>query len=349
MVEIDSLAQVAGLFRMYRDTLFPPSSALYTAIAAGLADDEATIQRLQPVIGQRILGIALLAAVHDLILEGIEHPLADYYLSRTPTPKPPDDAVYDHFLDFFDRHYDAIIWRIQHRLVQTNEIRRAANLMPAFAMIAERTQQPLAMIEIGPSAGLLMLWDHLRYDYGGDGVVGPHDAPLTLHCESRGGAVPLPTTWPTVKARMGIDLNPLDTRTPADARWLQALIWPEQAERRARLQAALALLEAHPPHMVQGDVVDELPSALDAMPDDATLVVYHSYAMVQLPPTVRESVYDHMRAMATQREVYHVALEIYRGNETPQLWLHHYHAGAETSTQLANCEPHGAWIKWLVL
>lgn len=344
-MELETVEQIAAFFADYVHKVFLPSSPLYAAIAAGIARDADVVRQLEAVVQVRVLPVAVMAATHDLILEGVDHPLADYFQTRTATPKPPADA-YPVWRDFFDRHHDAIVWRVGHRLVQTNEIRRCVGLMPAFGQIAARTGQPLAMIEVGPSAGLMMLWDRLRYDYAGT-VAGPDDAPLTIQTEVRGKLPPLPATWPVVKARVGLDLNPLDARNLSDARWLQALIWPEQAERRARLQAAIGLLQHYPPHLIQGDVVDTLPQVIEMMPDDAALVVYHSYALVQLPAAVRESVYDHMRRAAHDRDVYQVALEWYNKQERPQLWLHHYSRDAQSSTQLAICEQHGGWVEWV--
>ncbi len=37
----------------------------------------------------------------------------------------------------------------------------------------------------------------------------------------------------------GIDLNPLNLNDEGDVAWLDALIWPEHADRRARLRSAV--------------------------------------------------------------------------------------------------------------
>ena len=48
------------------------------------------------------------------------------------------------------------------RTTQTNEPARCAVLLPLLAQLA----QPLALIEVGASAGLCLLMDHYGYDYG---------------------------------------------------------------------------------------------------------------------------------------------------------------------------------------
>src|ERR1700677_1831820 len=68
---------------------------------------------------------------------------------------------------------------------------------------------PLALIEVGASAGLTLLFDHYSYDYDGHQIVGcDPDAP-TLRCAISGPA-PLPDRVPAIAWRAGLDLNPLD-------------------------------------------------------------------------------------------------------------------------------------------
>ena len=85
-----------------------------------------------------------------------------------------------------------------------------------------------------------------------------HGQPL-LECAAT-GLVP-PARVPEVVWRAGIDLNPLDVTDPADVAWLEALIWPEQSDRRERLRAAIAVVAADPPILVRGDLLDELAGA----------------------------------------------------------------------------------------
>jgi len=63
-----------------------------------------------------------------------------------------------------------------------------------------------------------------------------------------------------------LDLNPLDVTDPADLAWLEALIWPEHAHRRARLRAAAVVAAAEPPRLVRGDLVEDLPALATQAP-----------------------------------------------------------------------------------
>ncbi|HEY5018246.1 MAG TPA: DUF2332 domain-containing protein, partial [Streptosporangiaceae bacterium] len=119
------------------------------------------------------------------------------------------------------------------RRTQTNEAARCATLLPALAQLP----QPLALIEIGASAGLTLLPDRYSYDYGDRQVTGTDpDAPV-LSCRTL-GPVPVPAQVPDVAWRAGLDLNPLDVTADDDVRWLECLLWPGEAGRPERLAAA---------------------------------------------------------------------------------------------------------------
>jgi hypothetical protein len=45
---------------------------------------------------------------------------------------------------------------------------------------------------------------------------------------------------PQIAWRAGLDLNPIDVNNPAEAAWLETLVWPEQTARLA-LSAAMAI------------------------------------------------------------------------------------------------------------
>ncbi|WP_097323069.1 DUF2332 domain-containing protein [Paractinoplanes atraurantiacus] len=182
------------------------------------------------------------------------------------------------FAAFVRSHWPSVQRELLTRATQTNEVNRCALLLPILAALP----QPLALLEVGCSAGLNLYPDRYSYAYG------PHrvgtSGPL-LTCEASG--VPLPTSLPTVVWRAGIDLNPLDVTKPADLAWLDALIWPEHDHRRTRLREAAAIAAADPPDLVRGDLVDHLPGLAWSAPRDATLVVFHTSVLYQVPDETR--------------------------------------------------------------
>lgn len=184
---------------------------------------------------------------------------------------PVDDPAAFH--EYVIAHWDAVRAQMLARATQTNEAGRCALLLPVLASLP----QPLALLEVGTSAGLCLFPDRYAYRYGRH-MVG--DRGPVLECASTGRTPP--RHLPDVVWRAGIDRNPLDVSDPDDIAWLEALIWPEHHHRRARLRAAAAVAAAEPPTIVRGDLVDELPALAATVPPDATLVVFHSAVLYQV-------------------------------------------------------------------
>ena len=106
--------------------------------------------------------------------------------------------------------------------VQTNEVQRSWVLLPLLLRVAERTgAETFDLVELGPSAGLNLVWDRYAYRYEA-GEWGREDAVLSFEGEERR---PVPAELlrlePRVRGRIGIDRAPIDVtdggRRPAAA------------------------------------------------------------------------------------------------------------------------------------
>lgn len=227
------------------------------------------------------------------------------------------------------------------RRTQTNEAARCAMLLPALAMVPG----PLALLEVGASAGLTLLPDRYSYDYGGHTVTGTDPLAPVLACEPR-GPVPLPRQVPEVVWRAGLDLNPLDVASDDDVHWLSCLIWPEETGREERLAAAVATARRDPPPLFRGDLTNDLGQVASGAPRDATLVVYHSSVLAYVDEPGRRAFADAVRELGA----------VWISNEMAGLLP----AGAERvhedgacvlvrdgRTALAATDPHGTWLRWL--
>ena len=141
------------------------------------------------------------------------------------------------------------------RSTQTNEPGRCAALLPVLAGIPE----PLALLEVGASAGLCLLPDFYGYDYGRTilGPEAPRSTPPVFPCTIN-AATPVPARTPRVVWRAGLDLNPVDLSVPGEVDWLEALIWPEQTDRLARLRASIKIAAEQKPRLVKGDLRTDL-------------------------------------------------------------------------------------------
>jgi hypothetical protein len=183
---------------------------------------------------------------------------------------------------------------IMSRATQTNEVGRLATLLPAFASLGDG---PLALLEVGASAGLCLYPDRFSYHWSNaDGSAYDVGAGPLLTCAVT-GSPPLPDALPEVMWRAGLDLSPIDVRDDDAVRWLENLVWPEQEARRERLRAAVAVARADPPRLEQGDLLVALPDLLDEVPGEPTVVVFHSAVIAYLEHDDRERFAASMRAL----------------------------------------------------
>lgn len=189
-------------------------------------------------------------------------------------------------------HWQAIVGTILDRSTQTNEAARCATLLPELASI----DGPIALLEVGMSAGFCLYPDRYSYTYThGDEVhrLDPDSGPSSVSIECTvSGSAPLPTRLPEIVWRAGIDLNPLEVGDPDQLRWLQTLVWPGQEGRTERIAAAADVVRSEPPVVVRGDLVDELPALAARAPAGATLVVMHSAVLIYLTPERRREFVD---------------------------------------------------------
>ncbi|GAB3038126.1 hypothetical protein GCM10027052_16550 [Parafrigoribacterium mesophilum] len=189
------------------------------------------------------------------------------------------EGEYGPFRDWLVAHWPAVRQEALRRSTQTNEPGRCAAVLPLLA----RLPGPLALLEVGASAGLCLYPDRYSYRYDAAAPLDPAAGPSTvlLECETR-GSVPIPTTLPTIVWRAGIDLAPLDVRNQDDRNWLETLIWPEQHARLARIRLAIDIVSAHSPRIVPGDAVDALATVAAQAPAEARLVVVSCGTLVYL-------------------------------------------------------------------
>jgi len=227
------------------------------------------------------------------------------------------------------------------RRTQTNEAARCATLLPVLAGLPE----PLALIEVGASAGLTLLPDRYSYDYDGHRITGTDpDAPV-IRC-AVSGPVPLPDRVPVICWRAGLDLNPLDVTDDDDMRWLSCLLWPGEAGRTERLAGAIATARRDPPVIHRGDLLTDLPGLAAQAPPEATLVVYHSAVLAYVGPAARQ------RFAATVRGLGAVWLSneapgVVSGVTSEERDDGGFVVVRDGQTLLALADGHGTWLQWL--
>ena len=254
----------------------------------------------------------LFGAVHLLLARHPRVPLASWYPDFAGGDVRPDDPG-PAFRAFCLEHRREIVALLGEKRVQTNEVQRCLLLLPAFQLVETRTRAPLAIVEIGTSAGLLLQYDRYAYEYRGSDrrVLAPPRATVHLTTEAEGNLTPpVRPTFPEVGFRVGLDVHPLDASSPRDREWLLALVWPEHAERRKRLAAALDMAAADPPPVRRGDGTTDLAAVLEEAPRDAALVVFHMSVLHQVPAAGKKAIDDALLAASRAREVWRVANDL---------------------------------------
>ncbi len=252
----------------------------------------------------------ILAAVHHLLLAGDEDPLSRWYPTVNGGVKPPDTDPYPAFRRFVFDRLDELVPLLRTRSTQTNEVNRSCLWFAAWrAAAADLPDTPLAIVEVGASAGLNLLADRYRYDFG-DGIVrGTDVSSVSLACSIVGGAPPLDALLPPIVGRVGIDVDPIDVRDEDSVRWLHACVWPEQLDRHQRLSAALAAAAESPPRIIRGDAVDEVADAVESMPDSAHVVVMNSWVLTYLERSRRAAFVDVLDMLGSSRPLTWISAE----------------------------------------
>ncbi|HEY1321722.1 MAG TPA: DUF2332 domain-containing protein [Streptosporangiaceae bacterium] len=227
------------------------------------------------------------------------------------------------------------------RRTQTNEPARCATLLPALAQLP----QPLALLEVGASAGLTLLFDRYSYDYDGHTVTGLDPLAPTLRCSPR-GPVPLPAGLPEIAWRAGLDLNPLDVTDGDDVRWLSCLVWPGEGDRAQRLAAAIATARRDPPVVHRGDLLTDLPALAAQAPAGATLVVYHSAVLAYVAPPERSRF---AAAVADLSAIWlsNEGTAVLPGISAPTYDVSQFVLVRDGRAPLAVADSHGTWVHWL--
>ncbi|MGH3950745.1 MAG: DUF2332 domain-containing protein, partial [Pseudonocardiaceae bacterium] len=269
------------------------SSPLYGHLAEHAAADDEVAALLTAAPEGNAHPALLLAVAHRLIEADPIHPLSRYY----PTLGGLDGAdaeTWPMFRAFLLERADAARELIATRFIQTNEPHRAALLYPAVALAATQARGPLALLEVGCSAGLLLGLDRFGYRYQCDGgeqyTAGPVKAPVGLHCAvavAAGATFVKPPKKLVVGARIGLDRAPVDAGDEEELAWLEACVWADQPERVRLLRAAAAAQRKNPPELVRGDAVNDLAATAARLPADLPLVVFTSNTMPHLPPERR--------------------------------------------------------------
>ena len=281
--------------------------------------------------------------LHNLVLSGTDERLGAVYRGELTDQHAVDVLVRD------------VVERFDARLApwldgppQTNEAGRSASIMAGLLWLAQRASPRFELLELGASAGINTMMDRYFYDLGGV-TAGPPASPMRIVPEWRGA--PPPPADLQIESIRGCDIAPVDLADPASALLLKSYVWPEAAERMARIDAAAALARQSPPDVVRQDAAGFVREAL-AQPQEpgVTRVLFHSIVWQYIPDDQRDDINAAMAEAAqsscTDRPLAWITLETNRETFRHELHVRHW-PGEGEPVLLACAHPHGAWVEWL--
>jgi hypothetical protein len=293
------------------------------------------------------LAIRFVGAVHRLVLEGDVPTLAGHYPSAGGRFDPAD-SPWPAFRDAVEQHRERLR-ELLLRPVQTNEVARCGSLLGGFHAIAAETGLPLRLLEVGASAGLNLRFDRFRYESEGF-AFGDPAAPVRLRNIFEGAPPRLAPRF-AVAERSGCDQAPVDAGSAEGRLTLRSFLWPDQVERRARLDAAFEVAARVPVSLERAEA--RAWTERHAAPErGVATVVYHSFVMPYLGRDGVRRFAEIVRAAGARASA-----------EAPLAWLHLEpkkredgswgHAvtlslwpGGEPRV-LAHSSPHGPPVRWL--
>jgi hypothetical protein len=365
--DVDALA---ARLRLFAEHDFPGYCPAYERIARGLAADPEALERLLGLVPVNRTPVLSLAATHYLVLGDPDGELAHIYGGAPGDPWPPFRAL-------LMERTDEIRLLMATRSIQTNEVGRAAAIHAGLTAVAAAARaagdtRPLALVEVGPSAGLNLLFDRfsIRYlDHAGTEVtrVGPSASPVQLTSTLRGPHAPALGDDLDLGHREGLDREPIDVRDDDACRWLAACLWPGVPDRPEQLAAALEVARREPPTLVAGDATVALSARLDALPPDQLPVVLATWALAYLDADGRAAVADAVDAHGRRADIAlltaeapqvtpwiptvaeHDRLEVTDGatGTVTVIGVRQWQAGTVRSEPLGFMHPHGRWLGWL--
>jgi len=293
--------------------------------------------------GAQSVPLRTAGALHGLVVDGTDAGLVAAYPPNTVN----DDQLWEAVEAAFLRH-EARIMAWLDQAPQTNEVRRAGALIPAIWWALGQYERPVILSELGASGGLNLSLDRFAIEIGARRF-GPKDSPVVLHPDWTGSR-PVPRDI-TVTDRAGVDINPLDPTDPRGALRLRAFLWPDQPERMALTEGAIALARTGPD---PGDAAVWLEDRLAIRRPGHLHIVYNTIAWQYFPDETQARARAALQGAGLRATadapLAHIAME---GDGDPggaaltaRIWP--APAGQDGPVTLARADYHGRWVDWRV-
>ncbi len=292
------------------------------------------------------VALRLCGALHQLALTRTDDTLAKVYPPEGGLADETDEIFWNAIAAALETHNAAVIDFLASA-PQTNEIRRSAVLIPAYHAVAAKFGLPIAMHELGASAGLNLYPD--KYGLKTDKFSINPESKLVLTPEWRGE---IPHTGSLeIISKQACDLSPVDIDIPENEMRMLAYIWPDQIDRIERTKAAMRLAQANSAHTVdKEDAVVWLELALKRRKKNVASVFHHTIAWQYFPPELQrkgEQLFDEYGTLAGEENpIVRISMESDGGGVDvgAKLTLTVWPSG--TSYDLGRADFHGRWVDW---
>ena len=330
-------------------------------VTARIIDAQVPLMQTDTAVGRRIanwpglpledaMPLRLAGGFHHLLLTGDEQRLEAVYRGEIS-----DQAAVDAIVAGVVADHDARLLPWLDGPPQTNEAGRSASFMAGLMWLSGRLgprpstalRTGFELNELGASAGINSMMDRYHFDLGGM-TIGPDDSPMRIKPEWRGP--PPPNNPVEIVSIKGCDQAPIDLSDPQAALRVKSYVWPENADRIVRMDAAIALAAQKRPDVVRADALDWVLERLTApQAEGVTRVINHSIVWQYIPADKRAAITAAIEAAggnATMtKPLAWMMLETNRETFAHELTIR-YWPGGDTSVLLGQAQAHGAWVDW---
>ena len=255
------------------------------------------------------------------------------------------EESFQFLINFCTKHEKELLQVFQKKSVQTNEVQRASYLYPIFAEIAVKTKQPLTLIEIGTSAGLLLNLDGYHYVIDQEPSIsfGNENSPLTLYAKNYGTPITSVKNL-DISHRIGIDLNIINLQNQDEYLWLKSLIWPEQNERRVNLKKASMIQRQYSTLLLTGDFRKLLGPLFETDElKNSQIIIFHTHVANQFPDQLKTELLMMLQKLSHIQSIYH----IYNNMNDADLHVDFIDGGLIKSVKiLKETDGHGKYFRW---
>ena len=322
-------------------------------VTARLIEAQVPLMKTDTAVSRRIanwpglpledaMPLRLTGGFHHLLLTGDEQRLEPVYRGEIT-----NQAAVDAIVAAVVADHDARLLPWLDGPPQTNEAGRSASFMAGLMWLSGRLGSRFELNELGASAGINSMMDRYHYNLGGV-TAGPDDSPMQIKPEWRGP--PPPDNPVEIVSIKGCDQAPIDLSDLHAALRVKSYVWPENADRIVRMDAAIALAVQKRPDVVQADALDWVLERLVApQAEGITRVINHSIVWQYIPADKRAAITAVIEAAGAKvtpaKPLAWMMLETNRDTFAHELIIR-YWPGGEATALLGQAQAHGAWVEW---